>query len=232
MSEIKTEKAFVAFIDLLGGSELIENDPDGSLNVIHDCYEGVKKFIYERDKEPLTIPEIKIFSDNIILSIPLNDFDSDKSLFSAMSILVFSAYLQIYFWMNDLLVRGAITIGSYYEDDMMAWGKGLVKAHSLEGSLAIYPRIIIDPEIEDIMGEMCDLFKTPILTQDFDGIYFVDPYSLRRSKDIRGFISGFIVDNQKRIEKNAGNYKVLQKLHWLQNYFYEKERIANITVTN
>lgn len=151
MGEIKTEKTFVAFIDLLGASELIEKDPDGSLNIIHNCYEGVKQFISEWDKEPLTIPEMKIFSDNIILSIPLNDFDSDKSIFSAMSILIFSAYLQLYFWMHDLLVRGAITIGSYYEDEMMAWGKGLVKAYRLESSLAIYPRIIIDPEIENMI---------------------------------------------------------------------------------
>lgn len=79
---------------------------------------------------------------------------------------------------------------------------------------------------------MCDLFKSLIITQDFDGIYFVDPYSSKRSKNIGGFMSGFIADNQKRIEKNVGKYKILQKLHWLQNYFYEKEKIANISTTN
>lgn len=101
-------------------------------------------------------------------------------------------------------------------------GSGLVRAYRLESSIAIYPRIIIAPEIENIMEEMCGIF---ILTRDFDGIYFVDPYVPRRSKDIEGFINEFIIDNEKRIELNAGNYKVLQTLNWLQNYFYSKENI-------
>ena len=129
--------------------------------------------------------------------------------------------------MNNLLVRGAITIGSYFQDDMIAWGSGLVKAHCLESSIAIYPRIIIDPEIEKFMEELCDFFKTQLLTQDFDGIYFIDPYTHRNSRNIESLIDDFIIDNEKRIEENKGNYKILQKLNWLQNYFNEKTKNGN-----
>lgn len=229
MSEkkIKTEKAFVAFIDLLGASQLMEKNSDSSLEIIHNCYECVKEYIFKWEKESFPIPQIKIFSDNIILSIPLNNLESDKSLFSGISILIFSIYLQVYFWMNNLLVRGAITIGSYFQDDMIAWGSGLVKAHCLESSIAIYPRIIIDPEIEKFMEELCDFFKTQLLTQDFDGIYFIDPYTHRNSRNIESLIDDFIIDNEKRIEENKGNYKILQKLNWLQNYFNEKTKNGN-----
>lgn len=119
--KIKTEKAFVAFIDLLGASELIQKNPNNSLAIIHDCYKEVKKLMLKYEKDSIPIPEMKIFSDNIILSIPLNELESDKSLLSAISILVFSTYLQVYFWINNLLVRGAITIDSYFKDEMMAW---------------------------------------------------------------------------------------------------------------
>lgn len=221
--KMKTEKSFVAFIDLLGASELIEKNPDESLETIHGCYEEVKKYIAKWEKDSLIIPDIKIFSDNIILSIPLDSDDSDKILFSAMSILVFSMYLQVYFWINDLLVRGAITIGSYYKDEMMAWGNGLVKAHRLESCVAIYPRIVIDPEMDDVVVGICDLLKTRMLTRDFDGIYFVDPYGLEKSSKIFDLLNKFIIDNEKRMLENNGNHKVMQKLNWLQNYFYEKK---------
>lgn len=42
------------------------------------------------------------------------------------------------------LVRGGITIGDFYIDDMFVWGAALVKAYELEEKIAVYPRVILD----------------------------------------------------------------------------------------
>ena len=58
-----------------------------------------------------------------------------------------SAIIQVQFLKHGLLTRGGIASGSYFVDDMMVWGTALVKAHSLENSIAVYPRIVVDPEL-------------------------------------------------------------------------------------
>ena len=68
-----------------------------------------------------------------------------------VSIIFFSALLQLNMWINNLLVRGGISYGDFFSDEKMIWGNALIGAYKLEGQIAIYPRIIVEPEIAEII---------------------------------------------------------------------------------
>lgn len=71
--KIQTDEYVVAFIDILGASEMIKKDADGSLRRIHKIYDKARR-MYKKftdypnaGKEFLTI---RIFSDNIVIAAP------------------------------------------------------------------------------------------------------------------------------------------------------------------
>ena len=39
----------------------------------------------------------------------------------------------------------------FFTDDRMIWGNALLRAYKLEGQIAIYPRIIVEPEIAELI---------------------------------------------------------------------------------
>jgi len=80
---------------------------------------------------------------------------------------------------NNLLARGIITIGKSYHSKRVFFGPALIKAHLMENSKVIYPRICIDKEItnkiffNDEKSYNKRILST-MLTQDFDGMFFID----------------------------------------------------------
>ncbi len=217
----KTTLATVAFIDVLGSSEAIKSNANESLNAIHTAYDETIIQFEKYNSEHLNEPKVDIFSDNIILSNEIIEGKEERAFFS---IIFFSALLQLNMWINDLLVRGGISYEDFFSDERMIWGNALIRAYKLEGQIAIYPRIIVEPEMAEIINPMVKPERGRLLCEDFDGIYFVDPFGIKQ-KDIGLYlIEQFIDDNTIRLRNSQGNLKVYQKINWLQQYFCEKHR--------
>ena len=141
----KTTTSIVAFIDVLGSTEAIMKDADKSLQMMHDAYsEAIALYQSLFDKGKRIKPCAKIFSDNIVVSVS-REGESGHGAFCAIAMI--SAIIQVQFLKHGFLTRGGIASGSFFFDDMMVWGTALVKSHNLENNLAIYPRIIVDPEL-------------------------------------------------------------------------------------
>ena len=70
------------------------------------------------------------------------------------------------------LLRGGISIGQLFIDDVTVWGDALLKAYYLEDKIANYPRIIIDKNVVDEI--INDMQLNEYLRQDFDNIYFLN----------------------------------------------------------
>lgn len=217
----KTKPTAVAFIDVLGSSEAIKNNVNESLNAIHIAYDETIIQFEKYHLEHMNEPKVDIFSDNIILSNELIEGKEEKAV---ASIIFFSALLQMNMWVNDLLVRGGISCGSFFTDDRMIWGNALLRAYKLEGQIAIYPRIIVEPEIAELIKVIMKREKKQLLCEDFDGIYFIDPFGANQKEAGLYLIDQFIDDNTTRLRNSQGNLKIYQKINWLQQYFYEKRR--------
>ena len=221
----KTTKSIVAFIDVLGSSEAIMKDADKSLQMMHDAYsESIALYQSLFDEGKRIKPCAKIFSDNIVVSVS-REGESGHSAFCAIAMI--SAIIQVQFLKHGFLTRGGIASGSFFVDDMMVWGTALVKSHNLENDLAIYPRIIIDPEL---IGDLkladpnCIFVRCKEwIEQDTDSFFminYLNKYLL--NKEI--FIIKLIDLAEDNIVKyNAeGKMKACQKWLWFSNYIKEK----------
>lgn len=217
----RTKPAVVAFIDVLGSSEAIKNNANESLNAIHIAYDETIIQFKKYHSKHMNEPKVDIFSDNIILS---NEIVEDMEERAFVSIIFFSALLQLNMWINNLLVRGGISYGDFFSDEKMIWGNALIEAYKLEGQIAIYPRIIVEPEIAEIIKALMKPEKGRLLCEDFDGNYFVDPFGIKRKEIGLYLIDQFINDNAIRLKNSQGNLKIYQKINWLQQYFCEKRR--------
>ena len=217
----KTTLAAVAFIDVLGSSKAIKNNANESLNAIHIAYDETIVQFKKYHSEHMNEPKVDIFSDNIILSNEIVDGKEERAFFS---IIFFSALLQMNMWINNLLVRGGISCGNFFSDERMIWGNALIQAYKLEGQIAIYPRIIVEPEIAEIIKSIMKPEKGKLLCEDFDGIYFVDPFGINQKEEGLYLIDQFINDNAIRLRNSQKDLEIYQKINWLQQYFCEKRR--------
>lgn len=221
-TDIKNTLSVIAFLDILGGKQLIAQDADESLNLVYKSYtEAIAK--YKNRAEPeFVLPNINIFSDNITVSFRIDD-NFDNSFECIMSVILFCTILTAQFWTNGLLIRGGITVGYCFSDNLMVWGKALVRAYEIESTIAIYPRIVIDPFADELFDFLANSKYKKIICRDFDGLYFIDILFSQQASKILPFLELLIDDNTRRInDLDDKNLKERQKLKWLQNYYYEK----------
>lgn len=214
-NELKTEEYVVAFIDILGASELIKNSLDESLNAIHGFYElaigmaGVADSYVERF-------EVSIFSDNIVLAVKVGENCALIDAFKNLIIIVIA--LQSILLYRNILCRGGITYGKFFKDDIMVWGDALVRAHELESKIAIFPRIVID---KSLMGKFADedVKKSSIekyYSIDFDGMFFVDFGNAGDN------YSKEIFDLKTQASKYISSDRISQKYNWIIRYLESK----------
>ena len=154
---IDTEQRIVAFIDILGFSNIIkEYDSDESSNILNQLHEALENAI-KTSIDTFANPKIKseifehidyrMFSDCICLSLPFIDYGNDFHLqFNSLSTII-KAY-QLSMMNTGFYVRGGVAIGSFFSDRNMIFSGGLVKAHYIEGK-AINPIVVVDNAIID-----------------------------------------------------------------------------------
>ncbi len=223
---LKTDDYIVAFIDVLGAKHMIKQDINGSLNVIHEVYEKSLE-LYKKVLAQRMQLDITIFSDNIVVAKRIYDKKKIASFFRAVQIM--AAVIQGNFLFRGILTRGGIAYGKFFMDDIMIWGDALVKAYSLEESVAIYPRIVIDPEL---IGQL-HIFpdgpeKSPYwLKQDFDGILYLDYLQERLIKDFGIMIAQEFARYDDRIVEAGCNTRLMQKYIWHANYLKSKLTVGD-----
>ena len=177
------------------------------------------------------------FSDLIVRSTPVH---SDANKKYAVGLLFHElhdlAYAQAVMVGRGFLVRGAVTIGKVYSESNMIFGDALVRAYELESTLAVYPRIVIDPEVLRTFEQTHLLKKDThdheterpyirsLLAKGSDGIYFVDYLRCWGREDLDNF-SDFLELHASLIRKSASGMPVLDgrsaKISWLANYHNE-----------
>jgi hypothetical protein len=182
----KTEIKLVAFVDILGFSQLILDYDAGKndeiFELLKQAVDPAATFLKQNFKPFKNSPfydwkdclDVRLFSDCLCVAAPLEY----KQYGFIDQLAFFYKYLTGYqslLMSHGFFTRGAVTIGSHYASENMIFSGGLVEAYQLESKKARYPRIIIS---ERLLGEI-DKFAegrqaalNHMLVRDSDYVFF------------------------------------------------------------
>lgn len=223
----KTKDKFVAFIDVMGFSNLVNKD---SVTDLESYFTRVLE-VLDRIRIDKGNIESFLISDAIILIAP-------SGLKGLKDIILATRRIQSALLWKKILLRGAISYGPifYDKDDNIVVGKGFIKAYLLEQE-AIYPRVILDPSIIKLIAEDREAFVRTIqkgLGDDYDDrlIYKKSQFSRLNDDCIfvdyanKSILQLSLNENIKKvyetIAKNLyGDQKIYTKYVWLRDYFTE-----------
>lgn len=220
----KTEEYALAFVDFLGAKDLIYQDKDDSMlasfkTVCSIAVSACRKLLQEEGVG------IKMFSDNIVLckKIDINEENILRAKSQAiMQVATATAFLQYFTLKNlGLLIRGGITIGSVYIDDLMVWGTALIDAYNIENSLALYPRVVFDPVvINSPVGQA--VTQRDWIVRDQDGLYYLNyikmVWETQDQKTRKAEHKKFWISNRQQMAKNEGKHSIIAKRCWHESY--------------
>lgn len=220
-----TEK-YVAYLDVLGFKEIVKNENE-KLDIYFDT---ITQTLNELDGN-LKV-DWQLISDSTILACDINT-DSLAQLLRTVQKIQASCAI------NNIWIRGAISIGDIYFDSKLniVVGNGLVNAYLLENE-AKYPRVIIDPRIiQKSYNNRNDFLRT---FNDWSGDANKKEIPLIHDLGVQqkfidddaffvAFAEKIMVDNiddtftvfeniKKELYNSQLNY---QKYFWLKKYFLE-----------
>lgn len=198
----KTTRHCVAYLDFLGGTDFIlHDDQNKHLNIINMIFEDALAEAKMCAKGVF----VKIFSDNILLALPTDRGDRTQKIENIINLVSNFVHQAAD---NGYLIRGAITEGNFFHNDIIVYGKALVEAVNMEEKYAIYPRVLVQKEIATLLPQYCYLCA--------DGWAMLNPYIFGiGSYDFINFRQTFL----EHLGKNKRNAKVRQKIMWTINNF-------------
>lgn len=148
------ENRIVLFLDILGFKKIIEEtvekENDSSGKEIIEKTSFLIETINEMTKVASLTPKettknVTQFSDSIVISFKADDEKEIPSLFHNLQRLIAQLIAR------EILCRGAISYGKLYHKDNLIFGPALVDAYETESQAALYPRVILDKSVLDIM---------------------------------------------------------------------------------
>lgn len=170
MSESDFPIKVVAFLDVLGFESLI-GKMEGDNNQWRKIYEllsqvhSVKHFSNTPNTTQAEL-NVSVFSDCIAISSTEDNY---------VNLLWTVIGLQARLLAEGILIRGGISKGKLIHHEDMLYGPALIRSYKLESTTAIYPRVILDPEVVALMPAQ---FRLAFLIRDNDGINFLNPFCL------------------------------------------------------
>lgn len=241
---LKYETRYVAFIDILGWSKVVENESHTQHGVqrlglamnhirsISDYTKELSDIVGKENHWQFGGVIASHFSDNLVLSYEPTE-SGRLQLIGNLSSLTHGLLLQ------GFLLRGGITKGDIYHDKSMVFGPALLRAYHLESQVADHPRIILDEPLAstwaqgdsffDKNGTLDGIAKTWRTSNDgqrfFDylqpPIYFPPSF---RAKDCsyqaRALDSAHTIIS-KSLTEHKDDEKILRRMIWTAKYYNE-----------
>lgn len=214
----ETQKALVAFIDILGFKNMVTDYFSGknkeSLLTLENTLKASEVHAITFAKNVLKQYKIEVifkqFSDCVSISMPISEKNESQLLGSISVFIGIVRFYQYILLDNSIMVRGGISIGPHMESTNMIFSEALIKSYKLETEKAIYPRILIDKTIITTINKLLD--DMPHIYNDF---YKRCGCCLIRDWDDEIFISSFglISESQNQYKKNDEEMKQLLSYH-------------------
>lgn len=141
------EDRIVAFIDIMGFKQIIASTIDEKGNERVEKTHHVKYLlelvsnVFEEHPDLETTKIATQFSDSIVISFK---YTEPSQVYHT---LVDVLHLHLELVNLKETVRGAICFGKLHHTEKLVFGPGIVKAYEFETTSALFPRIIIEPEV-------------------------------------------------------------------------------------
>ena len=154
---MREENCYVAFIDVLGFSDLVSNENESKLSSFFNVCEAM--IAYWEKIESKRSFEVYNFSDSIVVLAPYpEEAITQLELFNQFCIAL--AELQYKLALNNIWIRGGVSFGKMKikkrgeagQKLLQLYGDPLIKAYKIESKIAKFPRIVIDPNIIEFLG--------------------------------------------------------------------------------
>jgi hypothetical protein len=178
----------VTFLDILGFREIVKAWPPDDIATMLRRTQGFAAPA-EEEPEPGSLLEgtnwtrAFAFSDSIVRMRPYDSDFSEGSLFYEIIDLV---HAQANLAVDGIFLRGGVSVGEAFFEESRAFGPGFVRAYQLESSVAVYPRIVVGPEVFEALRSDPRLsadqhdaadeihYQKRLLRMGDDGLWFVD----------------------------------------------------------
>lgn len=135
----------VGFLDVLGMSDMVEqSQQDPALRIrVGRLLKELNEIVANRNKTLRKESRVRLdsFSDSIKISCPTI---SEPSFRIVLWIICEFFVKSI---THGCFLRGALTVGSHWENKRTFFGPAFIKVYDMERSLALWPRCIIDPAV-------------------------------------------------------------------------------------
>ncbi len=208
----------VGFLDVLGFSNSVRaSQKDERLrSKIRDLLQELDNVVTERTgqfRENSKLPPIKIhfFSDSITISCPSVSEQSFRWVLWVICEFFVKSIAHGFF------LRGALTIGQYFESENTFFGPALLKAHDIEKSIALWPRCIIDPEAlnrKEICNKGSWKNKYSYILEGDDGLPYLDYLGYSFSAALpRIIMDRKLTDHEPEIEQPSDLFPGVLRLH-------------------
>ena len=219
----KYELRAVAFIDLLGFSNIVKDENN------FDKIKNITKYLLTEQKvlNKGNAFEFTIFSDSIIISAT---FEYGK-FFGFVNII---DCLLKELAMNGFLARGGISVGNLYHNGNIVFGPALLEAVNIEKNIALYPRVVLTKksldkgiEIDDNINdfEYREKFIKPLFkefSKNKETYYYIDylhdnGYIYSGGNDHLDFLK-IIKNFIENAYANINDSHIIEKYDWLKDY--------------
>lgn len=140
-----------------------------------------------------------------------------------------AAVAEYHFWLVNagFAVRGGLSMGELHIGGHTCFGKALVEAHHIERHHAQYPRIVLAPQVAELVEASPERYKKLLLRSD-DGHLFVDYLNV---VNWQGSTDWELLEQHRDfvirgLAEFADNEDVRPKYDWLRdyhNYFCDTE---------
>lgn len=237
IADTRYRECIVTFLDVVAFTPLVMQE---SPSRAHRVLEAVREMMVQIGQSVRYEARYLQFSDSVVKWTPL-DSPANRA---APCGLVFDELLGLGHAQGELAnagiwVRGGVALGGMAYETEHVFGPGLVRAHILESQVAVYPRIVIDPELLAQVRSRAEFRKDThdaakelgtlraMLRRDTDGLWWVD-YLRVLSEDANSgaHAAAFAVNHRDQIQRDLsalGSIRIdtsrpAAKLVWLAQY--------------
>jgi len=222
-------------IDVLGFSDVVmaayeTNNQQAILDDLFNVLGESQDRITDAGKRIAKL-DVRVLTDNIIVT---HQNGWQAQLWDLRHLCEMLCDYQYLMARRGYFVRGGIACGTISVNERMVFGDALIKAHRLEQHVAKSPRIVIHPDLADMMRQKLaeesepKRYKwSPFIREDTDGQLFVD-YLFETWQPIRGKERSMeVVDKRladhgdqvlRHLIQNKDDSNIRSKYLWCANY--------------